>query len=195
MKDWNWHQGWERDWWGNCCNTYNEETKQYLYAKYMMLDEFQTNSWQKIGWDFKDKKVIDFGGGPVSILLKCKAAKRTVVDPCIYPEWVKNRYSESGIEYITLPAEDFQSSEKFDIALCYNVLQHVISPERIITNMLKSSKEVRFFDWVDMGIHDGHPHDLKKDQLDAWFGGYGKTQNFNDNILYGTGYFGIFIGT
>lgn len=194
MKDWNYHQQWEKDWWGNCCNTYNEETKQYTYAKYIGLDEFKTNNWQIIGWDFKNKSVIDFGGGPTSILLKSKAKKRTVVDPCNYPEWVKQRYEYSGIHYISLATENYLSEEKYDIALSYNVLQHVINPELAIKNMLKSAKEVRVFDWLDVGVHDGHPHDLKKDLLNKWLGGNGQTHYFNDGICYGTGYFGIFLG-
>jgi len=29
---WQKAQRWEKDWWGNCTNTFGEETKQLLYA-------------------------------------------------------------------------------------------------------------------------------------------------------------------
>lgn len=34
-------QEWERDWHGNCANSFHEEQKQYVYAQRMGLDEFK----------------------------------------------------------------------------------------------------------------------------------------------------------
>src|SRR5439155_19676593 len=34
---------WECEWHGDCANSYNEETKQFIYAKLMGLDTYATN--------------------------------------------------------------------------------------------------------------------------------------------------------
>ena len=37
---WKDDQEWEKNWWGNCTNTYGEEQKQLLYASRMGLSTF-----------------------------------------------------------------------------------------------------------------------------------------------------------
>ena len=54
----------ESEYWGDCCNTYDEDQKHYVYAKYMGL--------MAVGYSFSmsGKSVVDIGGGPTSMLLK-----------------------------------------------------------------------------------------------------------------------------
>ena len=40
-KDWSKVNKYEKDWWGDCCNTYNEEIKQFYYATIMGLDIYK----------------------------------------------------------------------------------------------------------------------------------------------------------
>src|SRR5579884_1915716 len=129
-------QAWELDWHlQQQFNTYNEETKQYIYASKMGLDPYKTNYYNQIGWDFKEKAVLDVGGGEQSILLKAKARRRVVVDPLNYPAWVKMRYKEAGIEFVQIKGEEIQFDESFDIGVIYNCLQHTEDPQKIIQNM------------------------------------------------------------
>ena len=59
MNKWVKAQEWEKDWHlTQQFNSYNEETKQYMYASKMGLDEFKVNYYGQIGWDFGDKKVL-----------------------------------------------------------------------------------------------------------------------------------------
>jgi len=186
---WEQHQEWEANWHkhnNNCANSYNEETKQYKYASKMGLDEFITNWFGAHGWDFKDKTVLDVGGGPYSILLKSKAKRMVVLDPCEYPNWTQVRYKECGVEVIKEKAEEMKFSEPFDIVLCYNVLQHVVDPEEICKRMRAVGKVIYFFDWVGVGGTPGHPHILEADKLDQWLGGKGTVE--------GAAYFGKFQG-
>ena len=195
VNDWQKATIWEKNWWGNCANTYNEETKQYIYASKMGLDEFKINYYGRIGWDFGEKSILDIGGGAISILLKSKAKRRVVVDPCDYPNWVRERYKECEIEFLNIPAEKYLSTKEreFDIAFCYNVLQHTIDPGKIISNMKKSAKEIRIFEWIDTEINEGHIHNLTEEKLNKWLAGEGKVEKLNQHPCIGKTFYGIFI--
>lgn len=162
-------QHFEADWWGDCANTYGEETKQIAYAKVMQLDPGRWRGgdhWPK--WDFGDANVIDIGGGPTSMLLKSTFGTGMVVDPCAYPEWTKDRYEAHGVEVNRVPAEDFlakANADEFDVALMYNVLQHTIDPDTILLGLARVAKRVHLFEWVDMAPSPGHPHMLDADHM------------------------------
>lgn len=190
------HQEWERDWWGNCSNTFNEEEKQFTYSRLMGLDQFLENDGGRKGWNMGERLVIDIGGGPASMLLKTKASIRVVVDPCHYPNWVGSRYQECGIDYMIGNAEEIQArgTKIFDEVWIYNVLQHVQDPERILKNARQISKIVRIFEWIDVGVSPGHPHNLTEDKLNSWLGGIGKVTQLNENGCRGKAYSGIFKG-
>lgn len=190
---WEDHQKWELSWHSarnNCANSYAEETKQYDYAHRMGLDAYKYNLYGTIGWDFGDKTVLDVGGGPYSMLLKSKAKRLVVLDPCEYPNWTKVRYQECGIEFIKQPAEEMEFPEPFDIVLCYNVLQHTKDPEEICRRMRKYSRIIHFFDWCEIGVAPGHPQNLHAGDLMKWLGGHAKVEP----ALRGFFFSGIFKG-
>jgi 2-polyprenyl-3-methyl-5-hydroxy-6-metoxy-1,4-benzoquinol methylase len=188
-------QTWELDWHlHQQFNTYNEETKQYIYASKMGLDPYQTNYYNQIGWDFKRKTVLDVGGGEQSILLKVKAQKRVVVDPLDYPLWTKMRYQEAGIEFLQIRGEDMQFADRFDIGIIYNCLQHTENPQKIIHNMKACCNVIHLFEWVETGLSEGHIHDLTEKALNEWLGGYGKVEQLDQFPCIGRVYYGIFKG-
>ena len=174
-------QKFEAEWWGDCANTYGEETKQIAYAKVMGLDPGPWKGgdhWPV--WDFAVKDVLDVGGGPSSMLLKSKFASAGVIDPCDYPDWVEARYETHGVRFERRPAEDALSeygNHSVDLALCYNVLQHTMDPEKICREMRRVAKTVRIFEWVDLAPHPGHPHELHAEELTEWLGGNGTTRH------------------
>lgn len=193
-NEWTKAQEWEKNWHDNCANSYREETKQYVYANRMGLDEFKfTDEASRIYWNFgADKSVIDIGGGAYSLLLKSLAGKRTVIDPCNYPAWIEARYKELGIEYYKIPAEDLEPTHIYDYALIYNCLQHTIDPKKIIENAKATAKEVRIFEWIETGTNIGHLHNLTIENLDQWLGGIGKVERINEGGAVGLCYYGIF---
>lgn len=196
MDEWKEAQKWEKEWHGDCVNSFHEERKQFVYANRMGLDEFKYDDFGRINYNFGDRTVIDIGGGPYSLLLKSSAKFRTVVDPCQYPDWVLARYKETGIYFCKVPAETINifdlKVKQYDIALIYNCLQHVIDPEKIIANVRKIAKEIRIFEWIDHGVSAGHLHNLKEDKLNLWLHGRGKVEQVNEIGCRGKAYYGIF---
>lgn len=184
-------QEWEKSWHGDCAGTeFGERFKQIAYAKRMGL-KFHHDGKSPFNIDCGGKSVLDIGGGPYSMLLFCKNVKGTVIDPCEYPAWVRERYREAGIKLSRLAGEDMEEGG-FDCCWIYNCLQHAKDPEKIITNARKVSKLIRIFEWIDCGTSDGHPHELTESKLNEWLGGEGKVEQINENNAVGRCYYGIF---
>lgn len=190
----NWQQAqeWEKNWWQMAINTYGEETKQLLYAEKMGLKTFHDGK-SPFNFDMEGKKVLDIGGGPVSLLLKCINVRGKVIDPCDYPQWIYDRYKLAGIEFEKKKGEDIEEKD-FDECWIYNVLQHVENPEKVIKNALGAGKIVRIFEWIDTPANEGHPHCLTEEKLNEWLGGTGKVEELNLPTLKGRCYYGIFKG-
>ena len=191
--NYNKHQEFEKNWWGNCCNSFGEEYKQLAYAKRMGLSFFH-NGKSPYNIDMQCKSVIDIGGGPTSLLLKSINVTGTVVDPCCYPQWVYDRYDVSEIQVSKIKGEDIDTALIFDEAWIYNVLQHTENPELVVKNARSISRIIRLFEWVDCGTSLGHPHELTPSKLNEWLNGEGKIDFINENMAKGKCYFGIFKG-
>ena len=190
---WNEAQAWEAAWHGSCTNSYGEQEKQHVYARKMGM-RMHRNGKSPYNIDMQGKSVIDIGGGPASLLLKCtNLAYGKVVDPLPVPEWVKARYELAGIDLVQKPAEEIDDVG-FDLALIYNCLQHTISPETIIKNALHAAKEIRIFEWIDTpGLNAGHPHSLTAKELDSWLGGEGRVEHLKESWWGGKCYYGVFL--
>jgi hypothetical protein len=166
---WDDHQRWELDCWNNlynrCCATFDEEQKQQAYAPLMGLT--LDRLYRVTGCE--GKTILDLGGGPVSLLLKTPGVLGVVVDPCLYPDWVRSRYAALGIEQVVLPAEGY-TGNGFDEVWIYNVLAHVKDPEAVIHTARRAAKVLRLFEWVGYGPGPGHPHALSAEVLSQWVG-------------------------
>jgi len=175
----------ESNYWGDCCNTFDEDQKHYVYARYMGL--------KQVGYSFdvEGKSIIDIGGGPTSMLLKTiNLGAGLVVDPLRYPEWTYERYSCKGIGCQICRGEDLNHVD-FDEAWIYNCLQHADDPELIIKNALRAAKTLRLFEWVDIPPHDGHPIELKKKKLDRWIEQEGNIIKLAESGCYGNAYYNV----
>ena len=176
----------ERSFWGNCCNTYHEDMKHYVYGNLMELKR------QYFSFVLPNISVLDIGGGPTSMLLKCHGLIRgLVVDPIQYPEWTKARYAEMNIDVEVKTGENITETG-FDEVWIYNCLQHTEDPEKIIKNAKAAAPVLRIFEWIDIPAHEGHPQELKEDKLDQWCGGKGGTAQLNQDGCHGRCYYGVF---
>lgn len=182
LSDWTHadHQRWERTWWGACLSTFSEEAKQITYANRMGLVVVpDLNRGDEVGWsdqwpayDLHGANVVDLGGGPVSILLKCRnrGTLCDVVDPCEYPDWTRQRYGSAGIAVERIPAEQFNPLHEYDEAWVYNVLQHVNDPAQVLEVARDVAPVVRLFEWVGYEPSAGHPHMITVELVDAVLG-------------------------
>lgn len=190
-KKWKEANQWEQNWWGECINTLGEEVKQLNYANRMGL-EYKPDNKTPYRFDLEGRSVLDVGGGPCSLLLRCVNFTGKIIDPLPLPKWVKERYKAAGINYQQAKAESMKE-EGWDEVWLYNVLEHTDDPERIIKEAKKAGKLIRIFQWIDTGIGAGHIHTLKAEDLDRWLGGEGKVENFQGKAnLWGKAYYGVF---
>jgi hypothetical protein len=176
----------ESQYWGDCCNTFDEDQKHYVYARYMGL--------KQVGYSFDvaGARIIDIGGGPTSMLLKTiNLGAGLVVDPLEYPRWTYARYAEKGINCLVFRGED-AIEEGYDECWIYNCLQHTDDPEKIIQNAFNAAKTLRIFEWVDVPAHDGHPIELTSSKLDEWIGKAGQTIQLAESGCFGKAYFNTY---
>jgi hypothetical protein len=198
-EDWDEHQAWEREWWGDCLNTFTEEVKQRTYASFMGLHAQVFGGCYPV-YDLRGKNVIDIGGGPVSMLLKTtnRGPRCFVADPCIYPDWTTERYAHGGIQVTRTAGEDLEKAfdrDYFDEAWIYNVLQHTQEPEKIVKAALEVSPVVRMFEWTQTPITPGHPHSMTKKQLEEWLGSTGGEVYLDaskGDSCFGWAFYGVF---
>lgn len=189
-ESWRKAQEWEGSWWGNCCNVFGEEYKQLLYADRMGLEFFHDGK-SPYNIDLRGKSVIDIGGGPSSLLLKCvNFSKAAVVDPMPMPDWVIARYVMANIAVLPEKGESLLWTE-CDECWVYNVLQHTEDPALVIKSARRAAL-IRIFEWIDTPVNVGHLHTLTEAKLNEWLGGEGKVEMVNQNNCRGKAYYGIF---
>lgn len=177
----------EASYWGNCCNTFDEDQKQYVYAKFMGLNN------ERWSFNVKGISILDIGGGPSSMLLKCFNLKRgKVIDPIAYPPWTKLRYQCMNIDVEVKFGEDVVESG-WDEVWIYNCLQHCKDPKKIIHNALNAANILRIFEWINIEQYKGHPTQLTKEYLDECIGIQGSgTVYLNESGCVGRAYYGVF---
>lgn len=179
----------EKQYWGDCRNTFYEDQKHYVYAKLMNLNILPPMYHQI---DAGGVSVIDIGGGPSSMLLKCVNLKKgLIIDPIEYPEWTRLRYQSVNIDVVYDVGENIKETG-WDEAWIYNCLQHTEDPRLIINNAKRAAKKIRIFEWIDIPPHDGHPVELSKDFLDDCLDGKGGTVTLAESGCYGKAYYGVF---
>ena len=176
---------------GNCNNTYKEEEKHYLYGKLMGL--------QLSGDRFilPNVRVLDIGGGPVSLLLKCEGlTKGRVLDPIDFPDWTKDRYKSCGID-VTIGIGEDHVFEGYDEVWIYNMLGFVDDPETLVENAFKSANKVRVFEWIEQD-KDRLRKKFTEEYLNELFAvpeeENGKVVELKQKGCYGTAYYGVFEG-
>jgi len=176
----------ERNYWGDCTNTFMEEQKHFVQARLMGI---KING---CSLDAMGKRILDIGGGPVSMLLKTQnLAFGMVCDPITYPAWVYERYRAKGIICLIQSGEHVISFG-WDEVWIYNVLQHCMDPKKIIDNARKAAPLIRIFEWIDFPPHQGHPQMLTESALNSWLGGTGVVKNLAEPGLHGKSYSGVF---
>lgn len=177
----------ERSYWGSCVNTFDEDQKHYVYARFMDLPRHHYS------FDAQDRSILDIGGGPSSMLLKCiNLRKGKVIDPIEYPEWTRQRYLAHSIE-VEVNSGENADEQGWDEVWIYNCLQHVHDVAKIIDNAKKAAPVLRIFEWIDIPAHEGHPIELTRQYLDSVIGLPGSgVVTLSESGCYGRAYYGVF---
>ena len=181
----------ETEWWGDCTKSFHEEQKQLVYASRMGLRPNWSGAHPPT-FDLMGRSIIDIGGGPVSLLLKCvNFSRATVIDPGAWPGWVLGRYAAAGIGYRRQRGEDF-SVLSADEVWIYNTLQHVDDPEKVISKARECARTIRLFEWIGIPAYEGHPQELQREPLEEWLGAPGFVTEVNQDGAVGTAFYGVF---
>lgn len=176
----------EKKFWGDCCNTFGEDLKHFVYGRLMGLER------EYYSFNTYNKSILDIGGGPTSMLLKTFNLKKgLVIDPIQYPSWTVERYRCRNIDVKVMSGEDINETG-WDEVWIYNCLQHTEDPEKIISNAKRSAKVLRFFEWINIPAHEGHPHQLTQSYLEKCIGQKGKTIYLSESECFGEAFYGCF---
>jgi hypothetical protein len=182
---------WDKEWWGDCTNTLGDEIRQLLYAEKMGLVRTETRKSPFL-FDMNGASVIDIGGGPVSLLLKCINVSGVVIDPGPYPDWVYDRYRAAGIRYVVELGENLNVIGH-DEAWIYNSLQHTVNPYLVIDNAKRAAKTVRVFQWINTLVSEDSPHVLTRNLLDKALDIKGTVEAINLFGYIGYAYHGVLL--
>jgi len=137
-----------------------ENKKNYRNSVFIILkDHFGINPES----DLIGKKILEPGGGCFPSVYFCKGLKKAVsIEPLYdkFPDYVKERLIDNGVETLSIPFEKYSVKTKFDEVWFFNVLTHVIDPKLQLETAKKVAKTIRIFEPIDTAINNEHPHSL-----------------------------------
>lgn len=191
LDEWTAAQSGEVEYWGDQelsnPRVQQELKQQEVYEKHMDLP------LSEILWD---KKILDIGGGPVSMLLKYdKLGVASVIDPLRLTAASDERYRSNDIVYINSPAEEGLrkfDDKSFHEVWIYNVLAHVIDPLLILLQAKRVGKCLRIFEVLNIEKDFMHPWSLSREFFENVLGAGGQTVNLESGPVVGECYYGVF---
>lgn len=140
-----------------------------IIAKYLEFD---------FAKDFADKFIVEVGGGPRgSLLLTNGNFKRGILIEPLIDRWdpeIRKAYEDIGVEIIAEPYEHLEIEEKVDETWFFNVIQHVIDPEQMLTQAKETSKVIRVFESIGSVTDTAHPHFITEETFTSVLGNFGK---------------------
>jgi SAM-dependent methyltransferase len=157
--EWRWKmaQKGETTWWRNWLKEHDNDD-QWLMT---VMQYFNLHN----GQEFDKKTVIDIGGGPLGLLTKIKAYTKIVIDPLQID-------TDKNLARIRARGENIPlNSGCSDCVFIYNVLQHVVSPLRVLeegTRILKKGGKFYILEQLNLPSDKLHPHSLKMNMFKNW---------------------------
>lgn len=159
----------EAGYWSNANVYIDELEKQKTYAHLMNLP----TGGVEAACAFEGKRILDVGGGPISMTLMYPTIReRVVVDPMPIPEWAHRMVSSRKlqIQWKVEQAEVFLESlvknpNQYDEVWMYNCAQHVEVAQDVISGLSYAAPVVRVFEWLYMPEDPMHLHMLDSDMF------------------------------
>lgn len=101
--------------------------------------ENHISRYETAGHFVSGKRVLDIasGSGYGSQMLKLAGAS-AVVGVDVFPEavlYAKEHYQEPGVDFICADAEQFEWSEKFDVIVSFETIEHLRNPDKFLERL------------------------------------------------------------
>lgn len=147
-----------------------------------------------LGMEFNQhgKVIAEIGCGPYPAVSYCGDVMGMVYEPLKYDSLATLAQSTNMI-WRNDAYEDLYTPNVIETWL-FNCLQHVRDPELVVSKAKESSRVIRFFEPIDFGVSEPHPHTFSIDDFCRWFGEAnrykgGSEPNFHTaDCAYGTWY-------
>ena len=155
-------------------------------------DQAYAKMFKYLGMDRNQegKSVLEVGPADFPALAYCRNYKGIIVEP-MSSDYLPTLCRFCGIELLTQPLEDLELS-RMDEVWIFNVMQHVIDPEVFIDKCKSIGRMIRFFEPVDCGTCEYHPHTFTQEDFERWFGDSVRRYTdrlegfFDGDCVYGT---------
>lgn len=129
-----------------------------------------------LGNDLGGLNVIEVGPADFPALNECSGdGTRIIVEP-MPSEHLERICKEKGIQLVTTPFEklNLQVGEPRPSGITevwlFNVMQHVIDPDKFIEQAKSIADRIRFFEPIDQPITEYHPHTYSLADYQKYFG-------------------------
>lgn len=106
---------------------------------------------------------------PHTNLIDGSPASGIIIEPLISPK-LKCIVDDQGLYWIRHSLEDMGLLPHADEVWLFNVMQHIQNPELFVSRCKQIAPVIRFFEPIDFGISDCHPHTYSIDDFIRWFG-------------------------
>lgn len=117
-----------------------------------------------MSFDQEGKTVVEIGPSAFPALTYCENVTGIIIEP------LASARSDNGMTWIAQPLEEIENLPQADEIILLNVMQHIIDPELFVEKCKQIAPVIRFFEPIDFGISDCHPHTYSIDDFIRWFG-------------------------
>lgn len=139
----------------------NTETYRRSYACYF--------KYLGMSLDQEGKTIVEIGCSAYPALAYCENVTGIIIEP-LESDVLKATVALRGFTRIQEPLEEVDPLPVADEVWVLNCLQHIIDPELFVSKCKQIAPVIRFFEPIDFGVSDCHPHTYSIDDFIRWFG-------------------------
>jgi hypothetical protein len=145
----------------------------------------------QLGFDLGGLSVIEIGPADFPALRHCKNYSGIIIEPM--PSEILKKFCDSaGVQLITEPLEEIADLPEVTEIWLFNVMQHIIDPDKFVQKCKEVAKRIRFFEPINYPVSEYHPHTYTEEDFKGWFGDCvqaykgGSVQGFHEaDCVYG----------
>lgn len=129
-----------------------------------------------LGTDLEGLHVIEIGPAMHPALAICKNYGQSIIIEPMGTAVLEEFCKQNSIKFISQPVETLSYIEEIDDmenvleVWLFNVMQHVIDPEKVVARCKDIADRIRFFEPINTPVEAHHPHSFTGDDYVRWFG-------------------------